>query len=173
MTDQPDPASTGVDRRHLLAGGIGAAGVLGLAACGDGSTGATEDPVYGGGPAVDTSTATAGDTPSTSEAGAGATRAAGPALIAVADVPVGGAASAKDAEGKPIIVAQPEAGTIVAFSAVCTHNGCTVAPAGSRIACPCHQSSFAIADGARLGGPAQQPLAPVAVTVVDGEVVPA
>jgi Rieske Fe-S protein len=161
MTYQPQP---GIDRRHLLAGGIGAAGVVGLAACGDGTSGATEDPIYGGqqGGAATSTTPSPGTTP-----------AAGPALIALADVPVGGAAAAKGPDGKPIIVAQPQAGTVVAFSAICTHQGCTVAPDGPRLKCPCHGSTFAIADGARVSGQAQLPLTKVGVTVVDGQVVSA
>lgn len=170
MTDQP---ARDIDRRHLLAGGLGAAGVVGLAACGDGSTGASEDPIYGGGQPAATTSSPAPATTDTSTPDSGTTSPAGPTLIALADVPVGGAASAKGVDGKPIIVAQPEAGTVVAFSAICTHNGCTVAPAGSQLRCPCHQSTFAIADGARVSGPAPAPLAKVAVTVVDGQVTPA
>jgi Rieske Fe-S protein len=161
MRDQPQP---GIDRRHVLAGGIGAAGVVGLAACGDGSSGATEDPQQGGAATSTTPAATPTSTSATSAP-------AGPALIALADVPVGGAAAAKGPDGKPIIVAQPQAGTVVAFSAICTHQGCTVAPDAARLKCPCHGSTFAIADGARVSGPAQLPLAKVEVTVVDGQVV--
>lgn len=162
MTDRPLPR---IDRRHLLAAGLGTAGVVGLAACGDGSTAGSSDPLHGGDQG--------GGATAPAASGGSATAAAAPALIALADVPVGGAASAKGADGTPIVVAQPEAGTVVAFSAICTHNRCTVAPAGSQITCPCHQSTFAITDGARVSGPAQRPLAKVAVSVVDGQVVPA
>jgi Rieske Fe-S protein len=164
-----DQSQQGIDRRHLLAGGIGAAGVVGLAACGDGTSGATEDPIYGGqqgGAATSSTPAASSTTPSP-----GTTSATGPTLIALADVPVGGAAAAKGADGKPIIVAQPQAGTVVAFSAICTHQGCTVAPDAARLKCPCHGSTFAITDGARVSGPAQLPLTKVEVTVVDGQVV--
>lgn len=170
MTDRHLP---GIDRRHLLAAGLGAAGVVGLAACGDGSTAGGNDPLYGGDQGGGASASTPSASGSSGTAAQGSVTAAAPALIAVADVPVGGAASAKGADGTPIIVAQPEAGTVVAFSAICTHNRCTVAPAGSQITCPCHQSTFAIADGARVSGPAQRPLAKVPVSVVDGQVVQA
>ncbi len=79
--------------------------------------------------------------------------------------------SAKDASGAPIVVSQPTAGTVVAFSAICTHMGCTVAPAGARFACPCHGSMYDAATGAVLKGPAPQPLAKVAVHVDGGNVV--
>ena len=41
------------------------------------------------------------------------------------------------ADGSPAIVARPTATTAVAFSAICTHEGCTVNPAGSELDCPC------------------------------------
>jgi cytochrome b6-f complex iron-sulfur subunit len=59
---------------------------------------------------------------------------------------------------------------VVAYSSVCTHNGCTVDRDAEQrqIACPCHGSRFDPADGTVLNGPARQPLAPVAVTVDEG-----
>ncbi|MGZ4650530.1 MAG: QcrA and Rieske domain-containing protein [Kineosporiaceae bacterium] len=39
-------------------------------------------------------------------------------------------------------MAQPTAGRVVAFSAVCTHQGCRVNPAGPQLDCPCHGSVF-------------------------------
>jgi Rieske Fe-S protein len=78
--------------------------------------------------------------------------------VELADVPVGGAVAAKDASGAPIIVAQPTAGTAVAFSAICTHMQCQVAPAGKRLDCPCHGSQYDATNGAVLRGPATRPL---------------
>jgi cytochrome b6-f complex iron-sulfur subunit len=92
-------------------------------------------------------------------------------LVAVSDVPVGGAVAAKDASG-PIIVAQPTAGKVVAFSAICTHMGCQVAPAGAQLNCPCHGSQYNALTGAVLRGPAPKPLPPVAVHVENGQVLP-
>ena len=43
--------------------------------------------------------------------------------------------------------------------------------AAGTISCFCHGSRFRIADGAVVGGPAPEPLTPVAVDVVDGMVV--
>ena len=45
-----------------------------------------------------------------------------------------------------------------AISSVCTHMGCTVAPAGDGFRCPCHGSTFD-RDGRNTGGPAPRPLA--------------
>ena len=57
------------------------------------------------------------------------------------------------------MVTQPTAGEFKAFSAVCTHMGCTVSQiADGRIDCPCHGSEYSITDGAVLAGPAPRPL---------------
>jgi cytochrome b6-f complex iron-sulfur subunit len=102
--------------------------------------------------------------------GGGGSAASGP-LVALSDVPVGGAVAAKDASGAPIIVAQPTAGKAVAFSAICTHQGCQVAPAGKQLNCPCHGSQYDAANGEVLRGPATKPLPAVAVHVANGQVV--
>jgi Rieske Fe-S protein len=56
-------------------------------------------------------------------------------------------------------------GTFRAFSAVCTHSGCTVDYSGSRQAfvCPCHGAQFNGATGAVLQGPARSALPAIAV----------
>lgn len=147
-----------VDRRQVLqrAGlvtmGVAAAGVL--AACsasgsGDGGSGGS-----GGG------------------GGDGASQpAADGSLAQVSDIPVGGAISATDADGNKILLVQPEAGTVVALSAVCTHQGCTVVPDGDELHCPCHGSVFDLT-GKNVSGPAPEPLPPVDVHVADGAVLP-
>ncbi len=58
---------------------------------------------------------------------------------------------------------------VTAFTAVCTHTGCTVGASGQALVCPCHGSEFD-QTGAVTQGPAQEALAPVAVVVVDGVV---
>lgn len=91
-------------------------------------------------------------------------------LVKLADVPVGGAVPATDKDGKPVIVSQPTEGKVVAFSAVCTHKGCTVAPQDGILKCPCHGSTYDIATGDNTGGPAPSPLADLPVTVSRGVV---
>jgi Rieske Fe-S protein len=59
----------------------------------------------------------------------------------------------------------------VAFSAICTHMGCTVAPAGSELHCPCHGSRYNALTGAVLQGPAPRALPSVPVHVAGGKVV--
>ncbi len=96
---------------------------------------------------------------------------AGGTLVALADVPVGGAVAVTTPAGDPVIVSQPTAGTAVAFSAVCTHQGCLVTPRGADLVCPCHGSVFDAKTGAVLQSPATKPLPSVPVTVEKGEVV--
>ncbi|SCG34690.1 Rieske (2Fe-2S) protein [Micromonospora coxensis] len=104
--------------------------------------------------------------PAPSGGAAAPTDGAPAALATVADIPVGGG-KVFAAEG--VVVTQPEAGTIKAFSAKCTHAGCTVSEVRERaIVCRCHNSAFDIADGAVTGGPARQPL-PAAGVTVDGD----
>ncbi len=95
----------------------------------------------------------------------------GGVLVPLADVPAGGAVAAKDASGAPIVVSRPSSGAPVAFSAICTHMGCQVAPAGNQLACPCHGSHFDALTGAVLQGPATKPLPSVPVHVENGQVV--
>lgn len=140
---------TAVPRRTALARAGALAGAAALAAC---STGRG-------------STAPGGGRPSQPPAGAAGT------VASLARIPVGQAVAARDAAGRPIVVAQPRAGTAVAFSAICTHQGCTVAPAGQQLRCPCHGSVFAAATGEVLEGPAPRPLPPVPVHVSGDRVV--
>src|SRR5215468_5137388 len=70
----------------------------------------------------------------------------GPAALAgTSDVPVGGG---KILAGQKIVITQPKSGAFHAFSAVCTHAGCTVGSVtGATINCPCHGSRFNITNG--------------------------
>ncbi|TFD27447.1 ubiquinol-cytochrome c reductase iron-sulfur subunit [Cryobacterium cryoconiti] len=89
----------------------------------------------------------------------------GPVEVAkLADIPVGGSIEAS-LDGKPILISQPTAGTVVAFSAICTHQGCVVKPVKDEFDCPCHGSKFDPTTGAALAGPATTPLASVTVTI--------
>ena len=61
---------------------------------------------------------------------------------------------------------------IVAYSAVCTHTGCDVTDWDAetlRFQCPCHDSQFDPADGARVvGGPAPRPLPSLPLKLENG-----
>jgi Rieske Fe-S protein len=94
--------------------------------------------------------------------------AAGQGLTPAADVPVGGGVILTEAK---VVVTQPTAGEFKAFSSTCTHQSCQVTGiSGGRITCPCHQSSFSIADGSPKGL-APSPLPEVAIKVEGDEVV--
>jgi Rieske Fe-S protein len=109
-------------------------------------------------------------TPSTSAPAATGSGAAagggggGAAVLAkTADVPVGGGTILTD---KKIVITQPQSGTFHAFTAVCTHAGCTVGSVSSgTINCPCHGSRFNISNGSVVNGPAASPLAAVNIKV--------
>lgn len=97
--------------------------------------------------------------PSAGPPRAGATN--GTPIGLASDVPLGGAREFTDpAQGIPAYVVRPAEDSYVAFSAVCTHMGCTVGffqPA-LQFRCPCHGSIFSAATGEVLQGPASSPL---------------
>ena len=73
--------------------------------------------------------------------------------------------------GKDVVLTKSSDGTVHAFSATCTHQGCTVdRVASGTIDCPCHFSKFDATTGAVVSGPATRPLPKVAVTVRAGQV---
>jgi Rieske Fe-S protein len=77
-----------------------------------------------------------------------------------AELPVGGSLAFSDASGNPGFALQPKAGTYLAYSAVCTHQGCTVGydQGVNQFACPCHGALFSGASGDVVRGPARDPL---------------
>lgn len=164
MTESPS-----ITRRSLIAvGGASAigAGALVLAACTPGGAGTPAGLDQQSGSDGAASDASSASPSSSSGAGSstGTGTSGGTAVAKLSDIPVGGTAKAT-LNGAPILLAQPTAGKVVAFSAVCTHQGCTVAPAGNEFDCPCHGSRFAAATGDVLGGPAPSPLHKLTVTV--------
>jgi thiosulfate dehydrogenase (quinone) large subunit len=94
---------------------------------------------------------------------------AGQAIATASDVKVGDAKSFTLANGDPGWLLHPNASTFTAVSAICTHQGCPVQWVGGGFQCPCHGATYD-ASGRATGGPAQGPLAPIAVKVVDGQV---
>ncbi|WUH95142.1 Rieske (2Fe-2S) protein [Streptomyces sp. NBC_00433] len=156
MAETPGP-SVPPTRRTVFAaaGGVGLAAVL--TACGsDSGSGSSADA-----PSSDTPSRAPSDagTPSASSSSA----AAGAPLGKTADIPVGGGKVFAD---QKVVVTQPTAGDFKGFSAICTHQGCTVADVtGGTINCPCHGSKYHVADGSVAHGPATQGLPPQSVAV--------
>ncbi|MEW2634073.1 Rieske (2Fe-2S) protein [Streptomyces sp. NPDC048389] len=133
-------------RRTVLAAGAAGAAAL-VAGCGDGGG--------GDGPATPPPTGTEED--------GGSPSPADDELASTGDIPVGGGKVFAD---RKIVVTQPEAGDFKAFSAVCTHQGCTVANVSDgTINCLCHGSRFSIEDASVVRGPATEPLPAEQITV--------
>ncbi len=145
---------TTLDRRSVLAGACGTCAVV-VAGCA----------AYGPGQAAPAAA------PSVQPGGSGGAGSASGKLAATADVPVGGGLILPEAA---LVITQPKAGTFKAFSAICTHQGCTVSTVeNGTINCPCHGSQFAIADGSVVNGPAQKPLPAKKIKVVGGSIMAA
>jgi len=192
MTEPRVPVSS---RRTLLAC-AGAACAAALAGCARGSSGnagmAASQPAQGSSATVPAaewaSRAAAGvdqavlGRPASDQTGSGQTGsgpssspqpASGqpPSLALTSDVPVGGGKILAD---KKIVITQPRAGSFEAFTAVCTHQGCTVSSvSGGTVNCPCHGSKFSIANGSVVTGPAPSALAPVSIKVQGTSIVQA
>ena len=113
------------------------------------------------------SSAATGSTGGAATTAASAIPASGAVLAATKDVPVGGGIVAAG-----VLVVQPTSGKFKAFNAACPHRGVRVDPPANGIStCPAHHSTFAIADGSRLSGPATQGLAEIAISVEGQNVV--
>ena len=151
--------------RLAAALGVGAASAS-VAACGGGSGGGSGNG-SGDGSGVGTSTpAASADASGEAAAGTG-----GSAIARESDVAPGSAVKFKDG-GRDAVLVHLDGGEFVAYSAVCTHAGCTVAYKDSQLACPCHGSIFDPANGAEVvSGPAQTPLPEIPVEVQGGQVV--
>ncbi|WP_370352913.1 Rieske (2Fe-2S) protein [Catenulispora sp. EB89] len=161
----------GTRRRALLGGIVVAAGAL-CAACSSSKSstaaGSTSAAAGGTTSAAGSSSSSSGSAASSSSSGTSTSTGAAAALAATSAVPVGGGTILAD---QKIVLTQPTAGTYKAFTAICTHMGCTVsAVENGLIACPCHGSRYHIADGSVANGPATQPLAPINITVANGEI---
>jgi thiosulfate dehydrogenase [quinone] large subunit len=86
-------------------------------------------------------------------------------------LPSGAAATYSDpSDGSPDILIRDEAGNLKAFSAVCTHAGCTVGYEGGVIVCPCHGGEYDAETGEVIAGPPPSGLAPKRVVESNGQI---
>jgi len=165
--DEAEAENThGSSRRTVLrtagvGGAVVAVGVV-AAACGSSSNNgaaSNDQPAAGGG-----SSAAASSAASSGSGGSGGTL-----LVQTSDVPVDGGKVVTTGGGT--VVTQPAAGTYKAFTAVCTHAGCTVGTVSdNKITCPCHGSVYSATDGSVLAGPAPAPLAAKQISVSGGQI---
>lgn len=164
-----------IDRRTFVAKGVAAGAVsafallvggvaAGLGRLGGTPSGAVAHTLENNTPASGSGSSTTTTSSAPSPNGSTTTvpvRPAGTRIGPARDVPVGGAASFQDpTSGDPSLVVQPQAGTFLAFDAVCPHAGCTAEydPSHKLFICPCHGSEFNGRTGAVEVGPAQQGL---------------
>ncbi|GAA0624226.1 Rieske (2Fe-2S) protein [Streptomyces crystallinus] len=153
--------TTPTSRRAVLAAAAGTAALTGCGSSDDKKSGGTSaTPTH---PATSPPVAFAPDTP---QASSGSPR--GDVLAKTSEIPLGGG---KVFAAKKVVVTQPAAGTFKAFSAICTHQGCTVKDvANGTINCPCHGSKYQVADAKVVAGPAPRPLPAERITVENGSI---
>jgi thiosulfate dehydrogenase [quinone] large subunit len=152
------PQEPMVNRRTVVATGAVAAGGLALAGL---------DAAIGRGFAHDLSEAAAArDSITTVPSGSSAI------TSAAAVDSAGGVEFRNPTTGDPAYVVQTAPGKYTAFSAICTHQGCTVAfvRKTSQFQCPCHGGLYDAKTGKVLGGPPPAPLQQIAVKDVDGQI---
>jgi Rieske Fe-S protein len=154
--------TAGTPRRRVLV--LGAAGVV-SAATGCAVYGDDDPPEAGDG---ETSDEGDGDAEGDGDIEGGN----GEVVASTSDVEVGGGLILADRE---VVITQPAEGEFKGFSAICTHQGCTVGEVSDgTINCPCHGSRFSIEDGSivqaasGLTPDSQDPLPEVTLSV-DGD----
>lgn len=148
MTDKP------ISRRSVIAS-VGALSVTGfLAACATSEV----EPAAVAPAETPTPTPTESTTPEQTVDG----------IFAVSEIPVGGAVILTE---EKVVLTQPIAGEVNAFSVTCTHQGCPVSQVSDQgIVCACHNSVFSTLDGSVVSGPATSGLNPVEISIEDGRV---
>jgi thiosulfate dehydrogenase [quinone] large subunit len=100
-----------------------------------------------------------------------------PRAVAPSGTPVADSASLAPGDampvtvaGRPALVIRGSDGSVRAFAATCTHQGCEVEWRDGEIRCPCHHARFDPETGAPARGPAREPLAPVRVVERAGSI---
>jgi Rieske Fe-S protein len=154
MSEDVDLEESGPDRRSIMKAAalvvVPVAGVGVVAACSSGNS------------SSDTSSSN-GSSGSAGSSGGGSGSGNGSVSVPASSVPVGGGYVDKS---NLVVVTQPQAGEYKAFTAVCTHQGCTVAGvSNNQIQCPCHGSIFSAKDGSVINGPATTGLSAMTATV--------
>jgi thiosulfate dehydrogenase [quinone] large subunit len=171
-----DEAETSVLTRRALViqAGLATLGLAGIAALAKGSYHGTSTVAAGSG----SSTSGGGGASKPASSGSATQSASGPSVPSNAvklgpssRLPKGQAAEYRDpSTGQPDLVIRQPDGSLSAFSAVCTHAGCTVGYQGGEIVCPCHGGVYSATTGAVVSGPPPAPLATRKVTESGGDI---
>ena len=141
-----------IGRRQVLTAGAAGVAIAGLAACSNssGASGPTEEELA-------SSTPSSGPTSKV--------------VATAADVPVGTVFKFTDPNsGMPAYLLQPAAGTFIAYSSKCTHQGCIVEANqdASGFACACHGAKYdsvGVPDESTSKNLTATPLAKIALSV--------
>jgi nitrite reductase/ring-hydroxylating ferredoxin subunit len=94
-------------------------------------------------------------------------------IVQASKFPIGSSQKFVAANGSPAFLFRTKTG-VFAYSAICTHQGCTVDyfKAGKKLVCPCHGASFdPFNAGKVVSGEANFPLAKIKVSIKSGWVV--
>ena len=135
--------------------GVSAASASALAACGGGSGSGSSDSGgsgggnSGGGNSGGDAAGSGSGQASGGEAASKGQASGGQAIARSSEVRAGSAVKFRDG-GQPAVLVHLDSGDFVAYSAVCTHAGCTVAYRNGQLACPCHGSVFDPANGGEV-----------------------
>ncbi|CAB4345534.1 unannotated protein [freshwater metagenome] len=119
------------DRRQVLSAGVAGVAIVGLAACSDSDSDETTEQ------GLTNTTPTSMPT--------------NKVVAKTTDVPVGSVFKFNDPNtGIPAYILQPAAGTFIAYSSKCTHQGCIVEayPDASGFSCACHGAKYDSVTGA-------------------------
>ena len=146
--------------------GVGAASASLLASCG-GSSGSGSSGNSGN------SGASSGGQSSSSGGGSSQAEASGGQVLAQESKVAPNSAVQFQNAGQPAVLVHLKGGDFVAYSAVCTHAGCTVAyqKSSGNLVCPCHGSVFDPAQNARVvQPPAPRPLPEIPIKVQGGKI---
>lgn len=175
LTARPDQPAPGLTRRAVLAAGISVAGaataaIAGLSVLARGTYRSPRS-LGASSPAPSTAATTAvpqspSPAPPTAATPSGAVR-----LAASNQLPAGQGATYRDpTDGNPDLIIRQPNGQLVAFTALCTHAGCTVGYQGGQILCPCHGATYSAQTGAVESGPAPAGLSPRKVIERSGQI---
>lgn len=122
-----------------------------------------------GGMAVAATLAACGSSPKSASTDASNSR----TIAKVSDVPVGSVFQyINPDDGTPGYLFQPQAGTFLAYSAVCSHMGCIVNfyQDANIFQCPCHGANYDGTTGEVTSGPAPLPLTKPTIEVVGDKI---